>query len=451
MTRDETNASPAGSERLRRQFGEPSARNFALWALLAWGPLSAASFPFLRIGDPAWMTFDRVWIVAIGLWTLWDLRGVDRRARAADAVVLIAAIFVVSFGIRVALTPEDRLTEIKVWFDAIVLPVILLVAGRQLITGGREWRLLVISLAISGAVLSLIGWAEFAFEFELASCSGGAPLFDDEIGMVRVSGPYPATEMFALALLVCYAATLCWRRLSGAGLLSAPTAIAVLQLSALVITFYRAAWIAAVLVTALAFAHPLRARPRLGVVLAIVATLLLLGFGLARIDAVSNRVTNSRNVVGRLATWGQDVNVFATSPVIGVGVERFQASTTNETEVVISNIQSRDHPHSSYLGLLAEQGVVGFLPFLALTAAVWWLIRALRKVGESEEDRAVWSCLLGAAVAYLLMSLTLTMLPYGPSNAFFALLVGAAAAQLDRLVARPRVGGQPGPSISERR
>ena len=39
----------------------------------------------------------------------------------------------------------------------------------------------------------------------------------------------------------------------------------------------------------------------------------------------------------------------------------------------------------------------------------------------------------GVAVGYLLMSLTLTMLPYGPSNNFFLLMLGLVAARLDTL------------------
>jgi hypothetical protein len=37
----------------------------------------------------------------------------------------------------------------------------------------------------------------------------------------------------------------------------------------------------------------------------------------------------------------------------------------------------------------------------------------------------------GAAAGYLIMSLTLTMLPYGPSNAFFAALLGITVGRLN--------------------
>lgn len=419
-----------------RRLGLNGVNDLALAGLLAWAPLSAALYPFLRVGDPASLTFDRVWIVALGAWTLFNLRTGRPRSRPADIVAGLALLFAVTFGIRSLLTPGDSLTVMKVWVDAIVLPVILLFAARRLIAGMREMRLLLGSLAIAGLILAVVGLAQYAFDFELATRSGGTPFYDSAIDRIRVSGPFPLTETYALALLVCFAATLCWHRLRGAGLLSVTTAIAVLELAAIGITFFRAAWIAALVVVGCALAYRLRGGLRPAVAVAIVAALAAFVFGMTRIDSVSTRLGNSDNVTGRIATWGQDLNVFATAPVFGVGVETFSSKTTESTAVVISDVVSLNQPHSSYLGLLAEQGVVGFLPFLALTLAVWWLLRALRRSADDDDDRAIWACLLGAGLAYLLLSLTLTMLPLGSSNALFALLLGGVAARLDRLSAR---------------
>lgn len=430
------------ADSIRRRLGTESGNPLALLALLAWAPLSAAAYPFLRIGDPATVTFDRVWVGALGIWTLLNLRSGVTRSRPADAVAAIALLFAVTFGIRAALTSGDTLTVMKVWLDAIVLPVILLFAARRLIAGIREWQLLAASLAIAGLILAAIGIAEFIFDFELATRSGGTPFYDEAIDRVRVSGPYPLTEIYALALVTCFAATLCWLRLRGDGPLSLPAAIAVVELAAIGATYFRAAWIAAILVALCAFAYRLRTGFRPVAVLALVAAVAALAFAATRIDSVSTRLENSDNVTGRLATWGQDLNVFATAPVFGVGVEDFTASTSESTDVVINGVRALDQPHSSYLGLLAEQGVVGFLPFLALTVAVWWLIRSFRKVAGGEAEAAIWACLLGAGLAFLILSLTLTLLPRGSSSAFFALLIGAAAAQLDRLRAGDRARGQ---------
>jgi hypothetical protein len=48
------------------------------------------------------------------------------------------------------------------------------------------------------------------------------------------------------------------------------------------------------------------------------------------------------------------------------------------------------------------------------------------------------AALTGAALAYLAYSLTLAMLPYGPSNQFFAVLLGIAAGRLDYMSSAPR-------------
>ena len=413
-----------------------SARDAAFLALLAWGPLSAITYPFLRLGDPAWITFDRVWIGAIGIWVLHDLiaRSERPRSRVADLVVAAAVIFVVSFGLRAALTPEDRLTVIKVWFDAIVLPVVLLLAARQLIGSMRDFRLLLAALAMTGALLSLIGLAEFAFGFELATRSGGTPFYDRNIDLVRVSGPYASTETYALSLLICFAATLCSLRLRGDGVLSVAAAVAALELAAIGITFFRTAWLAALVIIVFIFGLPLvRARPRPAVMVALVLGLAVVAFGLIQSDAVSTRLSDSDNAAGRLATWGQDLKVFGTAPVFGVGVERFTSATTDETNVVVSGVYALDNPHNSYLALLAEQGIVGFIPFALLTVVVWRLIRAVRKAASTQEVRYVALCLTGAGIAYLITSLTLTMLPSSPSNALMGLLVGAAAGLLDRV------------------
>jgi hypothetical protein len=65
---------------------------------------------------------------------------------------------------------------------------------------------------------------------------------------------------------------------------------------------------------------------------------------------------------------------------------------------------------------------------------VWRLIAALRAISfRSREATLLLGTVTGAALAYLVMSLTLTMLPYEASNTFFFALLGGAAGRLDGL------------------
>jgi hypothetical protein len=91
--------------------------------------------------------------------------------------------------------------------------------------------------------------------------------------------------------------------------------------------------------------------------------------------------------------------------------------------------------------LLAEQGIVGLLPLLVLSFAVWQLIAAFRLFSfRSREATLLLGVVAGASLGYLIMSLTLTMLPYEASNTFFAALLGAACGRLDAIARATRDG-----------
>lgn len=101
----------------------------------------------------------------------------------------------------------------------------------------------------------------------------------------------------------------------------------------------------------------------------------------------------------------------------------------------MNGVQSVPYPHDSFLQTLAEDGVVGLAALLVASLAIWRLIRDYRRRSRSDADMLFGAALTGAALAYVAYSVTLAMLPFGPSNQFFAVLLGIAAGRLDRLSA----------------
>jgi O-antigen ligase len=159
---------------------------------------------------------------------------------------------------------------------------------------------------------------------------------------------------------------------------------------------------------------------------------------ISRGTALAERVGNTSTISARLATYEQGLHLFATHPLFGIGVDQYNAVTSAESPTFVHGIPSVPFPHSSYVGILAEQGIVGFLPFVVLSYAVWPLVRSLRRRSFGDRDLALLTAAVaGASIAYLIMSLTLTMLPYEPSNAFFAAFLGIACGCLDL-----RAGGE---------
>ncbi len=153
------------------------------------------------------------------------------------------------------------------------------------------------ALTLAGVVLALLGIAETFGHFSLASLTGGQARIDPIFGFQRVSGPFPDPEPYALAMLFTVAASFYWLRLRGnRGAVWGSAAIG-LQLLAIGLTYFRAAWIseAIVVIGSLALVSTTRSRRvayiALGLVFAYVA---LLGF--EQSAALDYRINNQQNV-----------------------------------------------------------------------------------------------------------------------------------------------------------
>lgn len=405
-------------------------------ALLIW-PVAATGGYLLAIprGQPV-ITFDRVWLG--GLLTYVALaRRSSRRTPATQLLIVSLLWLVVSYGARAFATDAGFGEPVRTWLDAIVLPTILFVAcERYVLRGENRGRNLACALMIAGGVLGAIGLAERLFGFQLATLTGGTVRFDAAVDTTRVSGPYPAPEPYALSLVVCFGATLYW-------ILSRPrgsrywwgVALMGLQLTGIALALFRAGWIAAVLVAIATLGY----RPgRFG--RAFTVTIVAMAVGLAATTqlehskTVATRVNNTDNIWGRLATYKQGLEMFRSHGMFGVGVNRYHQVALTLPPERIKQVASVTYPHSSYVGMLAEQGLVGFLPLLLASFAVWRVIVALRNASfESREALLLLGTLAGVALGVLIMSLTLTMLPYAPSNAYFAAFLGLAAGRLDAI------------------
>jgi O-antigen ligase len=410
-------------------------------ALLLW-PVAATGGYLLQFPrDQPVFTFDRAWIGGLIAYIALTPR-LSERTPTTRLMRFVLLLFVFTFGLRALTTSAANNGPINRWLDAIVLPAILFFAcERYCSLGPGRLRRLAGALMIGGGVLGVIGVAQRIWGFELATLTGGGSVrFDAGVDATRISGPYPAPEPYALTLLICLAATLYWilSRKRGSRYFGA-LVIGGIEVAAISLALFRAGWIAGILVLIMSFGL----RPgRFGRLFAIAAVACVVGFfataQLQQNKTVAARVGNTQNIYNRLATYEQGLEIFRTAPAFGVGIDKYHDVAEARPPVYVSGAPSVDYPHSSFVGLLAEQGIVGFLPFVLLFYAAWRLLLGLRAASFRERRAAlVMGTLAGAVLAYLIMSLTLTMLPYEPSNAFFAAFLGGAAGYLDSLVRQP--------------
>jgi O-antigen ligase len=414
-------------------------------ALIAWLVVSGPLYPLFSTGaTDSPLGFDRIFIAGLGSWLVLR-KGGQSWSPAARRLGYALLWLLAAFGLRAALTTpvgtatvggDARLDAMNTWLDAIVLPVVLYFVVASFATTRERCLRIAAGMAVAGAILGAIGVAERVFGFELASLSGGSERIDDLAHVVRIAGPYSVPEVYACVLLVCLAGTLWWTLVRGS--LSYPLGIAAvsLQLLGLALTLYRAAWIGALLIVIAALGlRPGRVFRAVGVSL---AAALFLYFGYTQLQTnrtFENRLQNTENIKGRFAVYGQGVELFERHPLTGVGVGQFGPAQEEVQVTVVGGVEAVTSPHSTPLGLLAEQGILGFLPLLAIVYAATRLLANLRRRAVEKADVILWACVWGAAGAFVVMSLTLTMLPYGPSNAFVAIALGLAAARVNALSA----------------
>ncbi len=402
------------------------------WLSIAWwAVVTAAAYPFLRVpSDGAVVTFDRVWTAGM-LARIVAVPRVVARSRATTVFIMALSWLAASYLIRSAVASAYQPSNLRVSLDALILPLILFAATNKELVTPRRCHVVAGAIAITGAALALLGLGERVFGYELASLTGGVQRFDENIQLTRISGPYPGPETYSLSLVLCLAATLYWMQAVRGAAWVAGSAIVALEATAIGLTFFRAAWIAALVVVIAAFGIRRRRYTRLFAVTGVVLAVLAVALGELESDAFSNRINNVYNANSRLASWQEAIGLFQGHPLFGVGVNQFPDAVASKPLLTVRGAEAAPQAHSSYFGQLAEQGLWGLLPLVAATIAAGYLVQSLNQRSCSLDDALLVACVGGAAVGYLLMSLTLTMLPYSPSNLLLALLLGMVAARID--------------------
>lgn len=403
-------------------------------ALPIWVAVSPLAYPFLRypFHRGGYVTFDRVAIFALFLILLRQARPAARHP-AGDLLRNGMIVLAVVYGARLLLAPYGGITEVRLWVDAMVLPIVAYSVTRRVVFERGDDGVIG-ALVVAGVLISVISIAELVVGFSLAGFSGGTAVFDALAGIQRVSGPYASNAASSTAALVCLAAAIYWtRQRSGDARIAGVVAVVVITAGALA-SFHRAAGIAVLALLILGTVPGARNRSARYVAISMVGLALALGFyaisGSVEHSAFfQGRVTSTANVTGRFASWDQSVAIFKQAPVVGVGVGQAPVVQEQQGLFTFAGQHAALTIHSSFLTVLAENGVIGAAAFLLLCLAVVGLLIELRR---SINLQGLYAAVLAGSVAFLIMSLTLTMLLEAPAVLMFSVLLGVGAGRLDR-------------------
>jgi hypothetical protein len=358
--------------------------------VLLWVGLSPLGYYFLTFPrEGGIFTFDRTAILMLAAAIVLCPRG-QRTAIPDDLrkTALVWIIFLVAALLSVVNVGDIRLS-VRMWLEVFVFPAIL---GWYVIAcfPVRKYLRLMHGLACVAAIYSAaIGVAEVYLGRDLLPLPGAGETFagGQDVLILRVNGPYSSNNSYGLIGLVSFC--LIWflrsaiadrmpgwqKLLNVIGITAALTAAMLPLFRSIALT------IACILVV------DLFRRLTVGQRALRLSVLALMGAGVLAVmisvpELFEERVSQSGNIYARMAQQKQNLQLFVDHPVLGVGLNNFHVAATTSAAARLSydSTPALDYPHSNVGAVLAETGLVGFVPFamsqVLLVMAFWKLRRS---------------------------------------------------------------------------
>jgi O-antigen ligase len=353
------------------------------FVLLNRAPLSAVAIWLLFVpyflqssGPPRyayWAMHRALPVVAILVLVASRILGIRSRplGRLGGPELLMAAYVLVSV-LSIAYTSPAFGTSVINLYDRVVVPMCLYLVVRLARPTEGSLRWLVPIAAITVATQTLIGALSWLAPGTLpAEWLGRAG--SRTIGSVGSPSVYGVAVLAAGAFALHAAATEPRRRVRIA--LRLVFGAAVLMA---VLTFSRGVWLAAVVVVAaMVIVHPRQVQRVAVMAVPLLIALSLTGAVSGQIETIQNRLQSEETALERLPIALASWRMFEQKPLTGWGFDNFDRYDREFQSEVADFIPEKDHAsHNVYLTLLAEQGLVGWMLFLA--PAMWLLVRTVR-------------------------------------------------------------------------
>jgi O-antigen ligase len=406
--------------------------------LIAWFVTSPLASYFIRFPvDQSIITFDRAVIALASVLLVFHTKRVSaERLPASRFEAFWAAVTVIAIlSALVASTNYPYATRVAV--DSFLLPLILFhIARYHLDLRGREGQIIVGAMFL--AILFFVtGAYEFLTGNNLFEYKGSVLVREGE---VRVNGPFAADTAFAnismlVALFILAAPRALRISFDRAGRLFYALAF-LLAVAAAIIPLFRAVAIALLvcgLVIILSTGRKTGRSPQVILKRALPVLALVVVFAIIAMlgQAInSERISDPRNVFGRLATWEAAARIALDNPLTGVGLanytDYFRQKYRWEDESVETVMEARaaDSPHSNLLWIAAELGMATALLYVAANIFLFLIGWRALKRAQGGSERAAAMGFLSLLVAYWITGITLASGYYSDLNLYLFFMLG---------------------------
>lgn len=288
---------------------------------------------------------------------------------------LFMAGYIVATVLSIYYTSEDPAAAAILLFDRVIVPMCLYLIVRLLEPDERDLRWLVPAVIFVLVTQSLIGLLSWTVPGVLPTDWLGK-LGERTIGSLRTPDVFGTTVLFCGLFLFSAALN---ARNHAIGRVWAVLAL-VLTMFMVFMTFSRGNWLAGSLaIIGTLFIYREFAKALIVVLAPVVVLSLATGALAGQVQLAQERFLSEQSeesALSRLPVVFAAVRMFEANPLLGWGYESFDRFDREfQRQVGDLVYPDKDHAsHNSYLTILAEQGIIGFLLFIAPT--VYWLFRS---------------------------------------------------------------------------
>jgi len=378
--------------------------------ILTWALIFPLGYYFLSFPrERSIITLDRLLPVALLL--AIGLASRDKSKRLPRALRRCALAWIAFLAVAAtSLLRDSNLVSGRLLVDGFCLPAIL---GWVVI---RDFRVeenaatLHLVTSLMAFYVAGIGVAEVVLRQDLLPLPGGEITFAG--ALARPNGPFWNNDVFALIGLVTFFLLLFLRNLLGENVSLWRRVFHCIGLTAALATalmpMFRSVGISLMVILLIAALSARTPSRRLaGFALLLVCVLAVSLVSILAPDTYADR-SNPDNVYGRLAEQMQTWHLFSSHPLFGVGLGRFTETVNGDTRYLAfyDGVRSVNSPHNILGGILAETGILGFVPYVAAQIALFLVFWPLRRKREPRA-RLAWTYFLYIFLAYWINNMTL--------------------------------------------
>jgi O-antigen ligase len=180
--------------------------------------------------------------------------------------------------------------------------------------------------------------------------------------------------------------------------------VAALSVVPLILTFQRAAWVSGMVALGVAVIAWPKRRSVLTAVCVLCGILALLWASDGIMRQIEARTIDEDTIKYRLFFIERGLAMFRENPILGVGINRFGIELAKDSELAQERLSNA---HNTWITLLAELGLIGFLLYLFPFALVCF--ESFQVYSRVPRNRAILGIIVAVTLAFLAMSISVEM------------------------------------------